>query len=340
MDERLRQPFGQLTRPVQGLDLAGEGEVARARARRAVPRRHGGRSRRRCLRRGRHPARGARRSCARPRPPSAWSYCRRTFAARTSTGDSPASSKPPRAKVRRGGSAPACAAATRSGSISSPTTRTSGPHAAAGAPPARPWSPASRRSRGRPPAGRRPQRSSGAEPRGDPVVHTPQPIRVGRARASAARARVPGRRPDAACVPACAGRVVRVDLAELTTLRLGGPAASRRRGDHVRRSWSTPSRGRRCRRALLIVGGGSNLVVADEGWPGVVVLVRTSGVTWAGDEVTVAAGVVWDDLVATTVARRLVRIGGDVRHSRADRRHAGAERRCVRQRGRATSSRR
>jgi UDP-N-acetylmuramate dehydrogenase len=92
-----------------------------------------------------------------------------------------------------------------------------------------------------------------------------------------------------------------VDLAELTTLRLGGPAGrvveattSDELVDAVRAADSAGE-------PLLIVGGGSNLVVADDGWPGVVVLVRTSGVTWAGDEVTVAAGVVWDDLVDMTV---------------------------------------
>ncbi len=92
-----------------------------------------------------------------------------------------------------------------------------------------------------------------------------------------------------------------MELAELTTLRLGGPArrvveatTSDELVDAVR---SADTAGE----SLLIVGGGSNLVVSDEGWPGVVVLVRTSGVTWAGDEMTAAAGVVWDDLVAMTV---------------------------------------
>lgn len=54
---------------------------------------------------------------------------------------------------------------------------------------------------------------------------------------------------------------------------------------------------------VLVVGGGSNLVVADEGWPGVVVLVRTQGIERSGDEVTVAAGVPWDEFVALSVER-------------------------------------
>jgi UDP-N-acetylmuramate dehydrogenase len=54
------------------------------------------------------------------------------------------------------------------------------------------------------------------------------------------------------------------------------------------------------------VAGGSNLVVADEGFPGTVVLVRTRGVDTESDlcggaYVTVAAGETWDDLVVQAV---------------------------------------
>ncbi|HEX6887643.1 MAG TPA: UDP-N-acetylmuramate dehydrogenase, partial [Candidatus Nanopelagicales bacterium] len=58
---------------------------------------------------------------------------------------------------------------------------------------------------------------------------------------------------------------------------------------------------------VLLVGGGSNLLVADEGFPGVAVTVRTTGVhvTRAGDDavlVEVAAGEPWDPLVERTLA--------------------------------------
>jgi len=57
---------------------------------------------------------------------------------------------------------------------------------------------------------------------------------------------------------------------------------------------------------LLILAGGSNVVIADEGFPGTVVLVRTRGVevvAETADSVTVrvAAGEPWDDFVASTV---------------------------------------
>jgi UDP-N-acetylmuramate dehydrogenase len=57
---------------------------------------------------------------------------------------------------------------------------------------------------------------------------------------------------------------------------------------------------------LLVLGGGSNLVVADEGFPGTVVHVATRGIRHEpdGDRVllTVAAGEDWDTVVAGTVA--------------------------------------
>jgi UDP-N-acetylmuramate dehydrogenase len=58
---------------------------------------------------------------------------------------------------------------------------------------------------------------------------------------------------------------------------------------------------------LTILGGGSNVVVADDGLPGTVVLARTRGIDVSVDDcagawVTVAAGEPWDDVVARAVA--------------------------------------
>jgi UDP-N-acetylmuramate dehydrogenase len=88
-------------------------------------------------------------------------------------------------------------------------------------------------------------------------------------------------------------------LADLTTLRLGGPAPSvvTARDEAVLLRALTPD--------ALVVGGGSNLVVADAGVDVPVVLVRTTGIQFerSGDLVlvTVAAGEVWDDVVAECV---------------------------------------
>src|SRR5213076_2454244 len=47
--------------------------------------------------------------------------------------------------------------------------------------------------------------------------------------------------------------------------------------------------------------GGSNVVIADEGFAGTVVRVMTHGVERDGTAVTVAAGEPWDAVVASTV---------------------------------------
>ena len=96
-------------------------------------------------------------------------------------------------------------------------------------------------------------------------------------------------------------------LADLTTLRVGGPAREvvvaedeATLLDAVRRSDATGT-------PALLVAGGSNLVVGDDGYPGTVVLVRTRGVSTEADScggawVTVAAGEPWDHVVARAVA--------------------------------------
>ncbi len=54
---------------------------------------------------------------------------------------------------------------------------------------------------------------------------------------------------------------------------------------------------------VLILAGGSNLVVADDGFPGTVVKVATRGVETDGSLVTIAAGENWDNVVAGAVER-------------------------------------
>jgi UDP-N-acetylmuramate dehydrogenase len=92
-------------------------------------------------------------------------------------------------------------------------------------------------------------------------------------------------------------------LAELTTLRLGGP--TRRLVEaHTAPELVAAVRGAdTAGEPVLLVGGGSNLVVADDGWPGVTVLIRTDGIDVRrdGDDhvlLRVAAGADWDLLVA------------------------------------------
>ena len=85
-------------------------------------------------------------------------------------------------------------------------------------------------------------------------------------------------------------------LADFTTLRLGGPA-DRLVEARTEAELVEAVRGG----AALVLAGGSNVVIADEGVPGTVVLVRTRGIERDGERLTVAAGEDWDPLVARCV---------------------------------------
>jgi len=99
-----------------------------------------------------------------------------------------------------------------------------------------------------------------------------------------------------------------VRLADLTTLAVGGPidrlvevadgaelVAAVRDADDAGRP-------------LLVLGGGSNIVAPDAGWPGDVVAVRSRGIARHGAQLTVQAGEPWDELVRYTVENELAGI--------------------------------
>ncbi len=94
-------------------------------------------------------------------------------------------------------------------------------------------------------------------------------------------------------------------LANLTTLRLGGPAGELVRAD----TESEVIAAVRGEPAPLVLAGGSNVVVGDAGVPGRVVLLRNGGYTMrrSGDRalVSVSAGQEWDALVAAVVGQGL-----------------------------------
>ncbi|GGX73587.1 UDP-N-acetylmuramate dehydrogenase [Streptomyces fructofermentans] len=97
-------------------------------------------------------------------------------------------------------------------------------------------------------------------------------------------------------------------LAPLTTFRLGGPAtrlitattddeviAAVREADDS----GTP---------LLLIGGGSNLVIGDKGFEGTALRIATRGIALEGTALELAAGEVWTDAVARTVEAGLAGI--------------------------------
>ena len=97
-------------------------------------------------------------------------------------------------------------------------------------------------------------------------------------------------------------------LSDYTTLRLGGPA------DWLVEAVSDDAvigqvhDADRDGAPLLVLAGGSNVVIADAGFPGRVVHVATRGIERAGATLHVAAGEPWDALVAHAVAEGLTGI--------------------------------
>jgi UDP-N-acetylmuramate dehydrogenase len=94
-------------------------------------------------------------------------------------------------------------------------------------------------------------------------------------------------------------------LADLTTLRLGGPAGrlveARTEEDVVAAVREADAAGD----PLLVLAGGSNVVVADDGFPGIVVLMGTRGFERRDEDgravLDVQAGEPWDPFVARCV---------------------------------------
>ena len=102
-----------------------------------------------------------------------------------------------------------------------------------------------------------------------------------------------------------------IPLAPLTTLQLGGKARyfaeAKREDEVVEAAQFAKTRSL----ALFVLGGGSNLVVADSGWPGLILRIAVGGIATpeakeaVGNTVlfSVGAGVNLDDFVAQAVAQ-------------------------------------
>jgi UDP-N-acetylmuramate dehydrogenase len=93
-----------------------------------------------------------------------------------------------------------------------------------------------------------------------------------------------------------------IPLAPLTTLQVGGPAryfVEARTEDDVCR---TVAYARERNLPLFVLGGGSNLLIADSGWPGLVLKIAITSIEQRGPVFSASAGEDWDAFVARTVA--------------------------------------
>jgi UDP-N-acetylmuramate dehydrogenase len=96
-----------------------------------------------------------------------------------------------------------------------------------------------------------------------------------------------------------------VPLASMTTLRLGGPARRVVDAHQEQELRDVVRAAEQAGEPLLVLGGGSNVVVDDAGWPGTVVRLAMKGMreTELGDRVMVEveAGETWDAFVSLCV---------------------------------------
>jgi UDP-N-acetylmuramate dehydrogenase len=102
------------------------------------------------------------------------------------------------------------------------------------------------------------------------------------------------------------GQAAAAPLAEVTTLRLGGPPRRLVVATNAKEIVQSVREAAVRDERTLVLSGGSNVVIADEGFPGTTVLLRSRGaevIAAGADTVTVRveAGEPWDDFVARAV---------------------------------------
>ena len=116
----------------------------------------------------------------------------------------------------------------------------------------------------------------------------------------------------------------RRSLADHTTLRVGGPARRMITVETEAELVEAVPDLDASDEPVLVLGGGSNLLVGDAGFDGTVVKIATRGIAedtaaCSGAVITVAAGEPWDPLVSYAIERGLERYRGHVRHPRPGR---------------------
>jgi len=96
-----------------------------------------------------------------------------------------------------------------------------------------------------------------------------------------------------------------VPLARYTRFEIGGPARILADAASEAALTEVLSAIEESSERYAIIGGGTNLVAGDQGYPGVVVRYINAALEFAGDTVKVAAGAALQDLVDTSIARGL-----------------------------------
>jgi UDP-N-acetylmuramate dehydrogenase len=98
-----------------------------------------------------------------------------------------------------------------------------------------------------------------------------------------------------------------VALAPLTTLKVGGPARFFVEAKSISEVSEAVTLSQSRALPLFVLGGGSNLVISDAGWPGLVLKIGITGINHSHEQGRVVfeagAGEEWDSFVALAVSR-------------------------------------
>lgn len=96
-----------------------------------------------------------------------------------------------------------------------------------------------------------------------------------------------------------------IPLAQYTTFKIGGPARFFCRVQSEDELMEAVTFAKENFLPIFVLGGGSNLLISDKGFSGLVIKVELKGVSYVDDRVTAAAGEMWDSVVEDTVNRGL-----------------------------------
>ncbi len=96
-----------------------------------------------------------------------------------------------------------------------------------------------------------------------------------------------------------------VPLASLTTMRVGGNARFFVRVKNTDELSEAILFAREKSLPIFILGGGSNTLVSENGFLGLVIKIEIKGIAYDGNHVTASAGEIWDDVVQNIVSRDL-----------------------------------
>ncbi len=97
-------------------------------------------------------------------------------------------------------------------------------------------------------------------------------------------------------------------LAALTTMGVGGPAGQLTEVHSAEELVATVKAADERGTPVLLLGGGSNVVASDDGFPGLVILIRSKGIEPSGNRLRIAAGHPWEGVVTYAVDHQLAGI--------------------------------